>query len=74
VWCGREKPPSVATEDPRNRREEALRYLCPDDPNMPYDMLDVIGKVRALERGRLGRWLGNMVTGIESEIRHEHAV
>lgn len=41
----RDKPPTVATEDTRYRAEESLRYMCPDDPNIPYDMLEVIKKV-----------------------------
>ena len=37
--------PVRATEDPIDRVEESLRYLVPDDPNLPYDMLAVIRKV-----------------------------
>lgn len=48
----REKPPTVATEDTRDRCEESLRYICPDDPNQPYDMLEVIKKVRTSQRER----------------------
>jgi propionyl-CoA carboxylase beta chain len=33
------------TNDSRNRVEESLRHLVPDDPNMPYEMLDVVKKV-----------------------------
>jgi len=33
------------TADPRERQEESLRYLVPDDPNVPYDMISVIKKV-----------------------------
>lgn len=32
-------------QDSRFRKEESLRYLCPDDPNLPYDMTEVIKKV-----------------------------
>lgn len=50
----REKPPTITTEDTRERREESLRYICPDDPNQPYDMLEVIKKVRiAIHDGRM---------------------
>jgi len=42
----REKPPSIETEDSRERKEPSLRYICPDDPNMPYDMKEVVKKVR----------------------------
>lgn len=41
----KEQPPRVATEDPRERTEESLRYMVPDDPNVPYDMKAVISKV-----------------------------
>lgn len=33
------------TEDPRDREDEGLRYFIPQDPNQPYDMKNVIGKV-----------------------------
>lgn len=41
----REKPPSVQTADSRYRQEACLRYLCPDDPNHPYEMREVVKKV-----------------------------
>lgn len=41
----REKPPVRPTEDYRERAEESLRLLVPDDPNVPYDMLSVVKKV-----------------------------
>ena len=31
--------------DPKDRVENALRYLVPDDPNLPYDMLAVVKKI-----------------------------
>lgn len=34
------------TSDSRDRIEESLRYLLPQDPNLPYDMKHVIKKVR----------------------------
>ena len=37
--------PVKATMDRRDRQEESLRYLIPEDPNMPYDMLEVVKKV-----------------------------
>jgi len=37
--------PVAACDDPRDRREGALRHLVPDDPNVGYDMKDVIHKV-----------------------------
>ena len=38
-------PPVLDTDDSKNRVEESLRYLVPDDPNVPYDMLSVIKKI-----------------------------
>lgn len=46
----REKPPAVDTEDTRQRKEPSLRYIAPDDPNLPYDMQEVIKKVGAKTR------------------------
>ena len=34
--------PTVPSEDPTNRRPEKLGTVIPDDPNMPYDVLDVV--------------------------------
>jgi len=41
----REGPPIKSTDDDRHRADESLRYLIPDDPNVPYEMLSVIKKV-----------------------------
>ena len=38
----REDPPRRATDDPWDRREEALNTMVPEDPLKPYDMTDVI--------------------------------
>ncbi len=35
-------PPTVPCEDPPDRRPEKLANVIPDDPNMPYDVLDVV--------------------------------
>ena len=35
-------PPSVVCEDPVDRRPESLAAVIPNDPNMPYDVLDVV--------------------------------
>ena len=35
-------PPIVPCEDPTDRRPEKLASVIPDDPNMPYDVLDII--------------------------------
>ncbi len=38
-------PPRGAGTDPRDRREEALLDIVPDNANKPYDMHDVIARV-----------------------------
>ncbi|GAC1556221.1 MAG: acyl-CoA carboxylase subunit beta [Myxococcales bacterium] len=40
-----EVPPAVATQDPLDRRDEALKTLVPANPNKPYDMKDLIRAV-----------------------------
>jgi propionyl-CoA carboxylase beta chain len=37
--------PTVATEDPLDRADEALKSLVPENPNKPYDMKEVIRAV-----------------------------
>jgi propionyl-CoA carboxylase beta chain len=37
-----DNPPSGAGTDPRDRREEALLDVVPDNPNKPYDMHEVV--------------------------------
>ncbi len=37
-----EDPPVVATEDPPDRQDPALRNLVPDNPNRPYDIKELI--------------------------------
>lgn len=39
-----EKPPVRKTRDSRERVDESLRYLLPQDPNIPYDMKHVVKK------------------------------
>ncbi|CAM9644640.1 unnamed protein product, partial [Sphacelaria rigidula] len=41
----KEKPPVRRTTDSRDRVDESLRYLLPQDSNMPYDMKNVVKKV-----------------------------
>lgn len=41
----REQPPGRQTEDPPDRVEVALDTLVPDNPNLPYDIKEVITKV-----------------------------
>lgn len=37
-----EAPPFIPTNDPPDRTELSLDEIIPDDPNLPYDMIDVI--------------------------------
>lgn len=37
-----EEPPLTECKDPIERTEDELNYIIPDDPNKPYDVLDVI--------------------------------
>ena len=37
-----EDPPVIPCDDPPDRKETSLRGLIPDNPNKPYDILDVI--------------------------------
>jgi propionyl-CoA carboxylase beta chain len=41
----REKPPKRYTTDTADRLENSLDTLVPDNPNKPYDMKELIGKV-----------------------------
>jgi propionyl-CoA carboxylase beta chain len=41
----REKPPVRPTNDPVDRMCDGLRTIIPDNPNVPYDMKDVIREV-----------------------------
>jgi propionyl-CoA carboxylase beta chain len=45
-----ESPPDRPTEDPRDRRDEALLDVVPDEPTKPYDMHDVLRRV--VDEGR----------------------
>jgi propionyl-CoA carboxylase beta chain len=40
-----DEPPRGRATDPRDRRDEALLDIVPDNPNKPYDMLDVIRRI-----------------------------
>ena len=35
-------PPVIVCEDPINRRSDRLASVIPEDPNMPYDVLDIV--------------------------------
>lgn len=60
-----EEPPLVVNTDPIDRVEDALNHIIPENPNQPYDMLDVIHKVvdgdEFLEVQRY--YARNMITG-----------
>jgi len=45
-----DSPPDRPTEDPRDRRDEALLDVVPDEPTRPYDMHDVLRRV--VDEGR----------------------
>ena len=40
-----EQPPAQASDDPIARESPSLDAIIPDNPNTPYDMHDVIGKI-----------------------------
>jgi propionyl-CoA carboxylase beta chain len=40
-----EEPPIVPCTDPIDRSDERLNTIVPDDPNKPYDMLEIISSV-----------------------------
>jgi len=37
-----EEPPFVQCEDPSDRSDESLNYIVPSNPNLPYDMKEII--------------------------------
>ncbi len=41
----REKPPLRLTNDPAERLDHSLDTLVPDNPNLPYDMKELINKI-----------------------------
>ena len=60
-----ERPPFTTPTDPRDREDTELDTLIPDNPNKPYDMHDVIGRV--IDGGEFlevnERWAENIVCG-----------
>ncbi|MFQ5688984.1 MAG: acyl-CoA carboxylase subunit beta [Gemmatimonadota bacterium] len=40
-----ERPPRRPSDDPEDRGDEELLDIVPDQPNQPYDMLEVIAKI-----------------------------
>jgi len=61
----REKPPVRPTVDPADRQDHSLDTLIPNNPNMPYDMLELIHKV--VDEGDFfeiaPRYAKNIITG-----------
>jgi len=41
----REKAPEKECDDPIDRKEESLNYIIPENPNKPYNMLDILVSV-----------------------------
>jgi propionyl-CoA carboxylase beta chain len=58
----RDGAPYVPTDDKRDRLEESLRYMVPDDPNIPYDMREVIAKV--VDEGKMFEIMPNYAPNI----------
>jgi propionyl-CoA carboxylase beta chain len=60
-----EDPPFVPTTDPSDRMDPELDRIIPDDPQKPYDMKDVIGRV--VDDGRFLEiqpgWAQNLIIG-----------
>ena len=60
-----EDPPTYASTDDPDRREERLNEIIPDSPKQPYDMKDVIGAV--VDEGEFYEvfhlWARNIVIG-----------
>lgn len=60
-----EEPPAIECTDPANRTEDFLNEVIPDDPNLPYEMLDIIstitddGEFFEIQRN----WARNIITG-----------
>lgn len=69
-----EDPPRAPADDPKDRTDEDLNTIIPDNPNMPYDMRDVISKV--MDHGEFFEvqpyWAQNLVIGFAR--LHGHSV
>mmetsp|Transcript_15375 Transcript_15375/g.46371 ORF Transcript_15375/g.46371 Transcript_15375/m.46371 type:complete len:495 (-) Transcript_15375:33-1517(-) len=59
-----EDPPGVVSHDAADREDESLRYIVPDDPNLPYDVREVLKRV--VDQGSIFEIMpdygGNIVT------------
>jgi len=58
----KDEPPVVHTDDPRTRSEECLKYIVPDDPNIPYDIKTVVSKI--VDEGKLLEIMPNYAPNI----------
>ena len=60
-----EDPPIVKTNDPPDREDPELDAIVPEDPNKPYDMLEII--TRVLDKGSFFEvhkyWAKNAIVG-----------
>lgn len=60
-----EEPPIIPNNDPIDRLEDSLNYIIPENPNKPYDVLDVIHAIvdehEFLEVAR--HYAPNIITG-----------
>jgi len=60
-----EDPPVMASDDPPDRADASLDTIVPEDPNLPYDIRQVIGSVidRASFLEVQAAWAANIVVG-----------
>jgi len=60
-----EDPPFQPTDDPTDRADEELNSIVPDNPNKPYDMIEIIRRV--VDKGDFfevhREWAKNIVVG-----------
>jgi acetyl-CoA carboxylase carboxyltransferase component len=60
------EPPRVDTSDPRDRQDQALDAIIPDEPNLPYDMHGVISRIT--DDGDFlelqPAWAANLIVGL----------
>jgi acetyl-CoA carboxylase carboxyltransferase component len=60
-----EDPPVVPTDDPSDRADASLDTIVPEDPNLPYDIRQVVASV--VDRGSFlevqAAWAPNIVVG-----------
>ena len=69
-------PPVVETDDPADRQDSELASIVPKEPDRPYDMRDVIGRV--VDRGSWlevhEHWAQNLVVGFARLAGHSVGV